>query len=83
MNRDHIFDLPELLVCIGSHLPTGSLYQCVQVSKSWNAAFLPHLWRTFNEDQVSNRSDWSSGLASAVQMQLSVPQHLEWYKDVF
>lgn len=82
MNRDSVFDLPELLDVLASHLPQGALYRCFRVSKSWNVIFLPHLWRTFSEETTQYDS-WGQKLTSAIQMQLYYPQQLEWYKDVY
>ncbi|KAF9550914.1 hypothetical protein EC957_011461 [Mortierella hygrophila] len=82
MKADTIFDLPELLDTLGSHLSQKTLYRCIQVSKTWHATFIPHLWRTFTEDPAQ-RSTWSRDLASAIQIQNNYPQSLDWYKDVY
>ncbi|KAF9144256.1 hypothetical protein BGX30_013434, partial [Mortierella sp. GBA39] len=82
MEADTIFDLPELLDALGTHLPQGTLYRCIQVSKTWHATFIPHLWRTFTEDPAQH-STWSRDLASAIQIQNNYPQSLDWYKDVY
>ncbi|KAG9067916.1 hypothetical protein KI688_011507 [Linnemannia hyalina] len=82
MKADTIFDLPELLDALGSHLPQGTLYRCIQVSKTWHATFIPHLWRTFTE-YPAQHSTWSRDLASAIQIQNNYPQSLDWYKDVY
>ncbi|KAH7053621.1 hypothetical protein BKA57DRAFT_490256 [Linnemannia elongata] len=82
MKADTIFDLPELLDVLGTHLPQGTLYRCIQVSKIWHATFIPHLWRTFTEGSV-HQSKWSRDLAYAIQTQINNPQNLEWYKDVY
>ncbi|KAH7053579.1 hypothetical protein BKA57DRAFT_533145 [Linnemannia elongata] len=82
MKADTIFDLPELLDVLGTHLSQRTLYRCIQVSKIWHATFIPHLWRTFTERPVL-QSKWSRDLFFAIQAQISDPQNLEWYKDVY
>ncbi|KAF9125662.1 hypothetical protein BGW39_007230 [Mortierella sp. 14UC] len=49
--RIHTALLPELLPLIGSHLLPVDLLQCVQVSRDWNAAFIPLLWHTIDSDR--------------------------------
>ncbi|KAK3836423.1 MAG: hypothetical protein JOS17DRAFT_814187 [Linnemannia elongata] len=82
MKPDTFFDLPELLDVLGTHLPQGTLYRCIQVSKTWHASFIPHLWRTFSEDPTQ-RPQRYPGLESAIRDQINNPQNLDWYKDVY
>ncbi|KAK3837043.1 MAG: hypothetical protein JOS17DRAFT_799900 [Linnemannia elongata] len=82
MNADSVFSLPELLDILGTHLTQGSLYRCIQVSKSWNTTFLPHLWRTFSEEQVQYGA-WGYKLKTAIQTQTHQRHELEWFKDVY
>ncbi|KAF9144255.1 hypothetical protein BGX30_013433 [Mortierella sp. GBA39] len=82
MKADNVFDLPELLNVLGTHLTQGSLYRCIQVSKSWNATFLPHLWRTFTEEHIEC-SVWGHKLTAAIQTQIHLSHELEWFKDVY
>ncbi|KAF9085113.1 hypothetical protein BGX23_009965 [Mortierella sp. AD031] len=88
--NDSIFDLPELAHLIARHIPQGSLYQCVQVSKHWNAIFLPQLWRTFTDEiylatfpNEIHSTPWSIGLRLAIRERTTSPQQLEWYRDVY
>ncbi|KAF9550913.1 hypothetical protein EC957_011460 [Mortierella hygrophila] len=82
MKTESAFDLPELLNVLGTHLTQGSLYQCIQVSKPWNATFLPHLWRTFTEEHIEY-SVWGQKLTAAIQTQTHLSHELEWFKDVY
>ncbi|KAG0366930.1 hypothetical protein BGX24_003470 [Mortierella sp. AD032] len=83
-NANCIFDLPELAQLIALHLPSGSLNKCVRVSKTWHANFIPHLWRTFDENSpVSSPSYWANGISRAIQCRHYHAEDLEWYKDVY
>ncbi|KAG9067915.1 hypothetical protein KI688_011506 [Linnemannia hyalina] len=66
---------------IALHLAQGSLFQCIQASKSWHAAFIPHLWRTFTEDGRQTTS-WGA-LVAAIHTRRRHPEGLEWFKDVY
>ncbi|KAF9085107.1 hypothetical protein BGX23_009959 [Mortierella sp. AD031] len=88
--NDSIFDLPELAEHIARHIPKGNLYQCIQVSKHWNAIFLPQLWRTFTDatflttfPNEIRSSSWAIGLRDAIQTRTTNPQMFEWYKDIY
>ncbi|KAF9932748.1 hypothetical protein FBU30_007398 [Linnemannia zychae] len=82
MNTNRIATLPKLVENIASRLSHHDLNHCVRVSKSWHAAFIPILWRTF-EDEVEKDGTWGRALSTAVYQREDDPQTLEWYMDVY
>ncbi|KAF9182730.1 hypothetical protein BGZ51_004476 [Haplosporangium sp. Z 767] len=61
-NRPSVFDIPELVALIASHLPPHALAQCVATSKSFQGRFEPHLWEHFI---VGEKILWYCALAPA------------------
>ncbi|KAG0012117.1 hypothetical protein BGZ80_000195 [Entomortierella chlamydospora] len=39
--------LPEIMGLIAKHLPKGTIYNCLQVPRSWHSMFMPYIWRKF------------------------------------
>ncbi|KAG0339376.1 hypothetical protein BG004_006835 [Podila humilis] len=48
---DRIIHMPELVEQLSHYLSHSVLLQCVQVSRSWHAAFIPQLWHTLHDGQ--------------------------------
>ncbi|KAK3841529.1 MAG: hypothetical protein J3R72DRAFT_445055 [Linnemannia gamsii] len=46
--RRTVIELPELVTLIGHHLHTRDILSCVQISHSWNEAFVPLLWHNLD-----------------------------------
>ncbi|KAF9125740.1 hypothetical protein BGW39_007190 [Mortierella sp. 14UC] len=86
MNTDdanRIFSLPELTQHIARHLSQGSLYQCIQVSTTWHATFISHLWRIYS-DEPKIRSEWfSSGSSVVLTDDERRRADREWFNEVF
>ncbi|KAK3810182.1 MAG: hypothetical protein J3Q66DRAFT_352321 [Benniella sp.] len=38
-------EIPEIVLCVASHVPKRCLIACVQVSKVWYRVFVPFLWK--------------------------------------
>ncbi|KAG0209227.1 hypothetical protein BGX33_005740, partial [Mortierella sp. NVP41] len=45
--------ISELLDVIATNLTPPDLLSCVQVSRQWNARFIPQLWRTIDDSILS------------------------------
>ncbi|KAG0291497.1 hypothetical protein BGZ96_005136 [Linnemannia gamsii] len=48
-------DLPEIMDIIGHHLSKDSLFNCIQVNRSWHNYLVPILWKSFIFSAYSHR----------------------------
>ncbi|KAG0233929.1 hypothetical protein BGW42_007004 [Actinomortierella wolfii] len=47
--KPEIVVIPELVALVAKYLGPSDLLKCVQLNKSWNDAFIPHLWRSIDD----------------------------------
>ncbi|KAG0335746.1 hypothetical protein BG000_007269 [Podila horticola] len=74
---DRFIQLPELVEQLTHYLNHADLFQCIQVSRAWHSAFIPHLWHT-----IHDRSEpWIRIIADLKAERPKYNRDAAWYKQ--
>ncbi|KAF9315906.1 hypothetical protein BG003_002548 [Podila horticola] len=69
--------LPELVQHLSHYLNNPAVFICIQISRAWHTAFIPHLWHT-----IDDRSEvWIRLLTDLKSKRSRYNRDVAWYKE--
>lgn len=74
---DRFIQLPELVEQLTQYLNHPALFKCIQLSKAWHTAFIPHLWHTIHD----RNEPWVRIITDLKAERPKYNRDVAWYKQ--